>query len=216
MCRFMSAIVMRNGDIICDPRIDSHEELIEKFNIHDGPCQLDRFCRIEFIPPPDDWSKLFDTSAWKLRVDDKFTPEWFSHEKIRLQLISKVQTLLIQEERNKLEGGCWILGSGAKIKEAKDVLIRWMVKDASIENLTGHSSIDSMLDSSSIKEMRDFSEVGVMYNHTKIGIMHDQSEVGWMCHCSRVMEKRDNSKIKLIWSSAKVIRTYDNKGKRVY
>lgn len=33
MCKFLSAIGLKNGDIICDPNVDSHEDLIRSDDI---------------------------------------------------------------------------------------------------------------------------------------------------------------------------------------
>ena len=35
MCKFLSSIGLKNGDIICEPSIDSHELLIEQHQLND-------------------------------------------------------------------------------------------------------------------------------------------------------------------------------------
>lgn len=36
MCNFLSALVLRNGDILTHPMIDSHSELVEHFKVPDA------------------------------------------------------------------------------------------------------------------------------------------------------------------------------------
>ena len=50
MCNFLSAIVMKSGDLICDPEhTDSHEDLLESNGIQDNG--MGGFVLVEFLSP---------------------------------------------------------------------------------------------------------------------------------------------------------------------
>ena len=83
MCKFLSAIVLKNGDIICDPQsTDSHEDLIKYLDLKDDIISQaqESFCRVEFIPDYDD---IFDLSEWKLVLDESVKPSWYDEKKVR-------------------------------------------------------------------------------------------------------------------------------------
>lgn len=46
MCKFYSAIVMRNGDILHNANLTSHEDLIQLFNINDSQNCCDNLVEI--------------------------------------------------------------------------------------------------------------------------------------------------------------------------
>jgi hypothetical protein len=134
MCNFLSAIVMRNWDLLCDPFLtDSHEDLLSAHNVRDGLCQHDAFVRVEFIPPKD--SPIHNLSTWTLKVDQANTPDWFDSERATNLLKDRVQRMIVADERELLLGGCWILVGEAKIKR---------VQNARIFSVSGNSQINEM------------------------------------------------------------------------
>ena len=50
MCKFLSAIGMNNGDILCDALIDSHEDIISIHELNDNYSKLRNWVRLEFSP----------------------------------------------------------------------------------------------------------------------------------------------------------------------
>ena len=172
MCQFISAIVMKNGDILCDPEhTDSHEDLLSKHNVRDGLTQQDKFVRIEFTPPKgssQDNSNIFDTSKWTLKIDQSNTPDWFSKDKIRADMVARVQRMFVREERKILLGGCWILGDGADVKIVKNARIDRMSGSSRVDRMSGSSRVSTMYNSSRVDRMYDSSRVGGMYESSKI------------------------------------------------
>jgi len=111
MCNFLSAIASRTGEIYCNPLIDSHEDIIDYFNLRDN--QMGHIVRLEFRP--EEKKDLIDISKYKLIVDEPQTPEWFDEELKekaieRLKVI--VKNMIITEDRKVLVGGAYILASG--------------------------------------------------------------------------------------------------------
>jgi hypothetical protein len=119
MCKFLSAVVTRTGEIYCDPdHTDSHDDIIAAFHLRATASSYyaQSFCRVEFTPP-EDTSTICDMSTWTLHVDEGTTPEWFNHDTVREELMARVERMFIADARRTLLGGCWIFsGPGASAK----------------------------------------------------------------------------------------------------
>jgi len=169
MCRFLSAIVLRNGDIICAPDLtDSHEDLISANKLRDDQFSnfLERFVRIEFTPP-EDRSLISDLSKWNFSVDEAETPDWFDHEKVRTNLESMVARHIISDNRKILLGGWWILVENAIVDTCKNSVIKIMY---------GSSQVRTMYGSSHVVIMSDSSQVGTMYGSSQVRTMSDSGQ----------------------------------------
>jgi hypothetical protein len=166
---------MQSGEIIWDPTTNSHEILMNKFNIRDGLCQQGKFARVELIPPKDH-TQIADLSKWNLRIDEESTPEWFNHEEVHSKLSAIVQGMLVSDKRDLLSGGCYILLDGADIEEIEDCRIPLMVGSSKIGRMKGSSKVEFMHDSSQVGSMHDSSQVGIMYDSSKVGTMYDSSK----------------------------------------
>ena len=107
MCKFLSAIGLKNGDIICDPSIDSHEDLI-KFNKL-KETRLRNWVRIEFYPDSD--KDYADLSKYNLKVDDTEF-EWVSavRDKWERKLCTRLKRIIVTDDRDYLPCGVYILG----------------------------------------------------------------------------------------------------------
>jgi hypothetical protein len=81
MCRFLSAVYLKTGELICSPEFtDSHEELLMSYGIEERQTSapVQHFVRLELIPPSTlEDSVLLDFSQWKEKVDEDESPEWF-------------------------------------------------------------------------------------------------------------------------------------------
>ena len=239
MCNFLSAIVLKNGDIICRPdATDSHEDLIDFANIRDNRLSQDGFVRVEFLPPEHDTKDVFDVKNWTLKVDQASTPEWFNFESATSKLAARVERMFVLEDRPILLGGCWLLGKAAHVKKAKNARIYrmydssqvdkmlgsskvgWMYDSSKVGEMFNSSQIDGMYDSSKVGEMfnssqidgmYDSSKVGVMYGSSKVGVMYDSSKIGVMYGSSKVDRMCDSSKVGEMYNSSNVLHDYREK-----
>jgi len=50
MCNFWSAIITRNGEVLYDKDLTSHEELVKKHHLKDDKLENRDFVRIEIVP----------------------------------------------------------------------------------------------------------------------------------------------------------------------
>ena len=80
MCNFFSAIVLKNGEIVYDVDISSHEDLIEKAKLKDDTADSAKlmFARIEIVPK--NGGIFTERKNWYLKIDQTIVPDWFSEE----------------------------------------------------------------------------------------------------------------------------------------
>lgn len=120
MCHFVSGLLLKTGEIICEPEhTNSHEVLVRLAQAHDTETGLHHgyLCRWEFTPPAD-LATIEDLATWNLHVDEDTTPEWWDEEKVRTYCERKVAPMFIREPRDTVLGGIWILtGERASLKE---------------------------------------------------------------------------------------------------
>jgi hypothetical protein len=109
MCRFYSAIVMKNGDLLHNENLMSHEDIISLFNINDSHINCDKFVRVEYTP--DEESDFFDIEKYKLNVDESSTPKWFEkhREYVTSQLKDFVSKRIITSDHKILTGGLYVV-----------------------------------------------------------------------------------------------------------
>ena len=186
MCKFLSAIVLQNGDVLCDPEhTDAHEELIAANNLRDGTTAAlrEHFVRVEFVPP--ETGDMSDMSLWQLKLDENAEPSWWAgqKEKVREFLSGLVSAHVVRDYKKILLGGWWVLADGA-------VVDRLVASKAAL--MLGSSNVGVMLESSKVGVMRGSSNVGVMRESSKVGVMWESSKVG----VDNRLEKRASPKVK--------------------
>ena len=128
MCNFLSAIILKNLDVIWDLKYpEQHEELIKKYNLVDDKIglYLERFCRVKFIPS--NLNELRNKDNWNLNIDENSTPNWFDEAIITNKLWIIISNMFVQGERGFLEKGCFILLDGAEVEDVNNCNIPYMV-----------------------------------------------------------------------------------------
>lgn len=157
MCKFYSAIVMRNGDLLHNENLMSHEDIIDLFNINDSQVNCNKFVRVEFTPSSE--SDLPDLSKYKLNVDDDLIPDWFENhrEYTTERLIAIVKNRIITGKLKLLTGGLYV------------------VKDAEIGSIK--SAIVVYLQNSQVNEMWENSQVNVMRGNSQVKINNSKNKL---------------------------------------
>ena len=109
MCKFYSAIVMRNGDLLHNENLLSHEDLISLFNINDSQVNCDKLVRVEFTPEND--SDYPDIEKYNLKVDEDSIPNWFEthREYVTTRLKEFVSKRIILSDQKILTGGLYVV-----------------------------------------------------------------------------------------------------------
>src|SRR5262245_53588078 len=122
MCQFFSAIVLKNGDVLWHEATDSHHELISHFKLPDQNL-CSHFCKIEFTPKSreDGLSDFGNADGYSLRVDEATEPSWFAEirETVTKKCREIIRSMIVDDARPLVLGGCRILVSGAKVDSLK-------------------------------------------------------------------------------------------------
>jgi hypothetical protein len=131
MCKFYSAIVMKNGDLLHNENLLSHEDLIRLFNINDSQVNCEKFVRVEFTP--EDSKDFPDIEKYVLRVDEDATPKWFEkhREYVTSRLKEFVSKRIITSDQKILTGGLYVVTDCVidKVIEANIIYLSGTVTD---------------------------------------------------------------------------------------
>jgi hypothetical protein len=174
MCKFKSAIVLKNGDVIHSDWTDSHEVLIDMMELSDKGNGA--FVRVEFVPKD---NKYADPKMYIIKIDQPDTPEWWTEavaERTSEYLRGIIERMIIKTDKKCLVGGAYIL-DGVNIGRCVN---------ANVAVMLGSSKIGAMWDSSKIGVMWGSSKIGEMWGSSKIGAMWGSSKIGAMWGSSKV------------------------------
>jgi hypothetical protein len=83
MCRFWSAVLEQDGNVLWSPRSSSHEAILAEHGIADSKLHDRSFVRFEIAPDEKDKFALFSEKRgdWRYKVDEPGTlPEWYAND----------------------------------------------------------------------------------------------------------------------------------------
>jgi hypothetical protein len=217
MCKFYSAIVLKNGDLLHNENLTSHEDIIRLFNINDNQINCENHVKVEFAP--DDITDSADIEKYKLTVDEESTPEWF--EKHREYVISRLKDIvskrIITSDQKLLTGGLYAVKNCkidkvlcAQIIYMQASTINEMWKNSTINEMWGNSTVNAMTDNSTVNEMWDNSTVNTMRDNSTINEMRDNSTINTMRDNSTINEMRDNSTVNAMRENSTINEMWDN------
>lgn len=120
MCNFLSALVKKNGDVLCNPVLNHHSELISYYGLRDT-SRLDlgrEFVRVEFVPPSP--SAVRDFKKYKFRLDENRNPSWWNEtleDKVKSKLRTILKNMVLDDGKDHYKiGGCWIVDNKTKLR----------------------------------------------------------------------------------------------------
>jgi len=190
MCQFFSCVITKPKKVFYSEVSDSHEDIIKENNLNDSENGKLRelFCRIEVLPPNGD--VFADFSLWKLSVDEKKKPSWFTdkHENACMIVAKKVIDKFVLVDKTVQE-----------IKEGK-----YYLKNSTVKSMYGSSTVKSMSGSSTVKYMYDSSTVEYMYGSSTVKYMSDSSTVVSMYNSSTVVSMYNSSTVESMYDSSTV------------
>jgi hypothetical protein len=216
MCNFLSAIVLRNGDVRTHDASDSHSELIDRYGLPED-TDLQHYAKVEFTPYRHGAHSYrldyADVDRYTLAVDEPTEPKWWPEVRDRVEatLRAHVRRMVVSDRRRRLLGGRWILVDGARVEECRDAEVLGMEGDACIGILDPRSHVRQMAGTSRIQDA--FGQVDVMYDEAcvanllargTVDIMWDRAKIGHAYDESCVGAAHDQSEIELVAQVARV------------
>jgi hypothetical protein len=137
MCHFLSAIVLRNGDVLTHSILDSRSDLVRYFKLPDTNEHIQHFAKVGLTPANDTWT---DASKWTWRVDEEVLPSWWDDVATSAEatLRARAQRMILTEgEHDLIADGCWIVAGTAKIRDVRSGRIMRVQDKATISDVWG-------------------------------------------------------------------------------
>jgi len=113
--------VLKNGDVLHSPLLDSHSDLVAHFNLPDTTAHHQHFAKVELTPPAD-WIGWEDLGNWQFRLDEDTKPGWWddvktgAEESVR-NIIRRA--ILPSGERPFLLDGLALIGPGVIVRSMR-------------------------------------------------------------------------------------------------
>lgn len=139
MCNLLSAIVLRNGDVLSHPMLDSHSDLVRYYSLPDDRLHHQHFAKVELTPV--NW---LDASTWKFRLDEETAPGWWADVagQAEATLRERVTRMMITTGRKQLiADGCWIAADDAVIDTVVAGRVIYLGGSANVGVMRGSANV---------------------------------------------------------------------------
>ena len=176
MCNFLSALVLRNGDVLTHSMLDSHSDLVSYYKLPDDRAHHQHFAKVELTPV--DW---LDVTTWIFRLDEHTAPGWWGDVggQADTTLRDRAQRMMLTTGRTKLiADGCWIAAGDAVIDAVVAGRVVYLGGSAQVGVMRESAKVGEMWGSASVGVMRESASVGVMRESAKVGEMRESANVG--------------------------------------
>jgi hypothetical protein len=149
VCNFLSALVLRNGDVRWHPMLDSHSDLVRYFKLPDDNEHIRHFAKVELRPT--DW---LDPATWTWTVDEAIRPDWLNEveNKADHDLRSIARRMILKTGTHELiVDKCWIVGGDAVVRDVRAGRIVRVQDSAQIQGVYGSAQIQGVWGSAQIQ-----------------------------------------------------------------
>ena len=193
MCQFLSVLVLRNGDVLHHPMLDSHADLITYFKLPDTSEYIQRFAKVELTPG--DWLKP-DTWHWK--VDENTRPQWLDAVEAQAESATRriaTNMLLVSGEHQLIVDGCWIVGGCAIVRDVRGGRLMCVKGSAQIYNVSGSAQIHEVSGSAQIHKVKGAARI-----HKVKGA----AQVHEVCDSAQIYNVSGSAQIHEVWGAAQI------------
>jgi len=158
MCQFLSVLILRNGDVLHHPMLDSHADLVAYFKLPDTQVHQ-HFAKAELTPK--DW---LDPSTWAWRIDEESRPGWLddveqqAEAKARVIAARMIITEAVIPPRLIVEG-CWIVGGNGIVRDVRGGRILRVQDSAQVRGVWGSAQVHGVRDSAQVRGVWDSAQV---------------------------------------------------------
>ena len=159
MCQFLSAVVLKNGDVLSHPYLDSHSDLVKYFKLPDATAHHQHFAKVELTPV--DW---LDVSTWQWKLDADTAPGWWDDVKAQAEstLRARAEKMILKTGTHELiVDGCWIVGGDAVVRDIRSGWIRRVQDKGQLINVRGSATVRDVGDSATVRDVRGSAYDGV-------------------------------------------------------
>ena len=201
MCKFYSAIVMKNGDLLHNENLMSHEDIIRLFNINDSQVNCDKFVRVEFTPDLE--SDLPDIEKYKLKVDEDSAPKWFEkhREYVTEQLKNFVKKRIILSDQKILTGGLYVVKNCVIDKL---IIATVVYLQGTVQKVWDGGTVQKVRGGGTVQEVRDGGTVQEVWDGGTVQKVWGGGTVQEVRGGGTVQEVRDGGTVQKVWGGGTV------------
>src|SRR3990167_7169148 len=205
MCTFLSVIVLKNGDVLHHPMLDSHSDLVVYFNLPDASAYHQHFAKAELLPK--NW---LDPDSWTWRIDEETRPGWL--DDVEAQAEEKARSIarhMILTDTSTLPrliprlivDGCWIVCGAVVIRD---------VRGGRIMRVQDYAQISDVCGSAQISGVRDHAQISGVWDHAQISDVWGRARISDVWSSARISDVRDHAQISGVWGSAQISGVWDH------
>jgi hypothetical protein len=193
MCQFFSALVLKNGDVLSHPMLDSHADLVRYFKLPDTVAHHQHFAKIELTPV--DW---MDVATWQFRLDEASAPGWWPDvaDRAERQIRDRATRMILSGgEHALIVDGCWIVGGTAKIRD---------IRGGRIVRVQDTAILSGVWNSAQVSGVRDSAQVSDVGGSAQVSDVGGSARVSGVRGSAQVSGVRGSAQVSDVWGSARV------------
>jgi len=202
MCNFLSALVLKNGDVLHHPMLDSHADLVRYFKLPDTDAHIQHFAKVELTPV--DWA---DAATWNFRVDEEVLPVWWADVASAVEgtLRSRAAGMILKDgDHDLIVDGCWIVAGTAKVRDVRSGRIILVQDSAQISNVGGSAQISGVWDSAQISGVRGSAQISGVRDSAQISGVRGSAQISGVRGSAQISNVGDSAQISNVGGLARI------------
>ena len=202
MCNFLSALVLKNGDVLHHPMLDSHADLVRYFKLPDTDAHIQHFAKVELTPV--DWA---DAATWNFRVDEEVLPVWWADVASAVEgtLRSRAAGMILKDgDHDLIVDGCWIVAGTAKVRDVRSGRIILVQDSAQISNVGGSAQISGVWDSAQISNVGGSAQISGVRGSAQISGVRDSAQISGVRGSAQISNVGDSAQISNVGGLARI------------
>jgi hypothetical protein len=202
MCQFLSALVLRNGDVLTHPMLDSHSDLVTYFKLPDATAHHQHFAKVELTP--DDW---MDPATWDFRLDETTAPSWWDDVvgSVESTLRARAERMIVRDgEHALIVDGCWIVGGTAIVRDVRAGRIMRVWDSAQIHGVWGSAQIHDVGGSAQIHDVRGSAQIRDVGDSAQIHGVRGSAQIHGVWGSAQIHDVRGSAQIRDVGDSAQI------------
>lgn len=150
MCNFLSALILRNGDVLWHPMLDSHTQLHRYYDIPDDAGAIEHVAKAELVPSDE---TILDPEKWAWKIDEPTRPSWLDdvEDNARKKLVYEAKKMILVEGHKEIiADGCWIVGGTATVAEIVAGRVYCIRDSARVDYIHDSAKVDTIRGSAKV------------------------------------------------------------------
>jgi len=214
MCKFFSAVITnKNKTCLYDLDNDSHEFILEKFELKDDK-ESPNFVRVELIP-----KDIFnhDLKTWDFIIDQDYKPDWFNESLARKTTEKSLKNLIkerfvIGRTEQRITQGRWFVGKDGVVESVYDNgVVKFVSGNGVVQSVHDNGVVQSVHGNGVVESVSGNGVVESVYDNGVVESVHGNGVVESVYDNGVVESVYDNGVVKSVSGNGVVIIPNKNK-----